>query len=55
VIIEFKTNASFVASGNYLLARRFLNSSTGVMNLHLLQNKTSLFSIFLTLVGIFPQ
>ena len=33
----------------------FLNSSTGVMNLHLLQNNTSLFCIFFKLVGIFPQ
>ena len=55
VFIEFKRKASFVASGNYLLANMFLNSSTGVMNLHFLQYNTSLFCIFLKLVGIFPQ
>ena len=55
VFIEFKRKASFVASGNYLLANMSLNSSTGVTNLHFLQNNISLFCIFLKLVGIFPQ
>jgi len=38
-----------------MLDNVFLNSSTGTTNLHILQNKTSLFVIPRSVVGIFPQ
>ncbi len=40
---------------HYSLNNTFLNSSTETTNLHILQNNTSLFTISLNDVGIFPQ
>ncbi len=40
---------------NHMPDSIFLNSSTGTINLHILQNNTSLFAISRIAVGIFPQ
>jgi hypothetical protein len=40
---------------DHMLDSIFLNSSTGTINLHILQNNTSLFAISRIVVGIFPQ